>query len=94
MAALPDAEIFAASTEANICHDRNPQICLVPADTAVRHYAEDLERVARRWTARGGLQRNPVESIVDTDNRNDIQAQKNDACSASSFRVYQHSLRG
>ncbi len=46
------------------------------ANTAVRPYAEDLERVARRWTARGGLQRNPVESIVDTDNRNDIQAQK------------------
>ena len=38
---------FASSTEANICQYRNPQICLVPAETAVRPYADDLDRVAK-----------------------------------------------
>ena len=33
---------FSSSTEANICQYRNPHICLVRADTAVRPYAEDL----------------------------------------------------
>ncbi len=41
----------------------------VRADTAVRPYAEDLDRLAALKTS--------------------IQAQKNDACFASSFRCYQ-----
>ena len=51
MAALPYAEILASSTEANICQYRNRESHFVRADTAVRPYAEDLERVVRRWTA-------------------------------------------
>jgi hypothetical protein len=34
----PTRRFFACSTQANICHDRNPQICLVRADTAVSPY--------------------------------------------------------
>ena len=47
----PTRRFFASSTQAKVCQYRNPQSHFVRADTAVRPYAEDLERVARCCTA-------------------------------------------
>ena len=44
-------DFFASSTQAKVCQYRNPQSHFGRADTAVRPYAEDLERVARCCTA-------------------------------------------
>ena len=79
----------------------------VQADTAVRPYAEDFQQKALVLgklqyqspnLCRGGLPRPPVVTIDDRRYRIHksltCQAQKNDACLASSSRVYQHSFTG